>query len=259
MESFEDYYEVLGVGPDSTDQEIKDAYLYKANILHPDRLGGVSESIRRRAEDDFKKVNRAYDVLKDPKQRNTYHSEWLQRKQGATGSSGVHSGILPTPIVEPAYIKLKNIAPGQVKRISFIVINSGGSYSKISIDNPDSWLRVTTWRSLSSADELPLKVYAEAQGKDWSKTYSGKIGVRLDNVETQVKVDFQTKLLIKDHKWHDVDYDDLKKWVKKRKDRLDAGEELKGKKFRYRLNRRTNKYQVRLRHAYSSAVYTPFH
>lgn len=66
MADWEGYYEILGISPDSSDQEIKDAYRYKVNILHPDRLARVSESIRHRAEEDLKKVNRAYDVLKDP-------------------------------------------------------------------------------------------------------------------------------------------------------------------------------------------------
>ena len=253
MQTFEDYYEILQVHPSAEPEVIEAAYRKLAQKYHPDVSNNPVAAER------MKKINIAHDVLGDAEQRKKYHSQWLQRKQGAVGSSVVHSMILPMPIVEPAYIKLKNVTPGQVKKASFIVINGGGPYSKVSIDNPDSWLRVTTWRSLSSADELPLKVQVEAQGKDWSKNYSENIRVRLDNIETQVKVDLQTKLLIKDHKWHDIDYGALKVWVKKRKDRLDAGEELKGKTFSYRLNRRTSKYQVRLRHAYSSAVYDPFH
>jgi len=253
METFEDYYEILQVHPSAEPEVIEAAYRKLAQKYHPD-VSKNPVAIER-----MKKINIAHDVLGDPEQRKKYHSEWLQKKQGAVGSSGVHSTILPMPIVEPTYIKLNNVTPGQVKKASFIVINGGGPYSKISIDNPDSWLRVTTWRSLSSADELPLKVYVEAQGVDWSATYSENIRIKLDKVEAYVKVELETKLLLRDHRWHGIDYDDLKDWVKRRKDRLDAGEELKGKTFRYRLNRSTNRYQVRLRHAYSSAVYDPFH
>lgn len=254
METFEDYYEILQVHPLAEPEVIEAAYKKLAQKYHPDVSNNPVV-----AERMMKKINNAHDVLKDSEQRKKYHSEWLQRKPSAAVSPEARSHVLPMPIVEPTYIKLKNVTPGQVKRASFIVINGGGPYSKISIDNPDSWLRITTWRSLSSADELPLKVYLEAQGVDWSKTYSENIGVRLDAIKAYVKVELQTKLLLRDHKWHDIDYDDLKSWVKKRKDRLDAGEELNGKTFRYRRNRHTGKYEVRLRYRHKSAIYDPRH
>lgn len=253
MEVFEDYYEILQIHPLAEPEVIEAAYRKLAQKYHPD----VSASPL--AAEKMKKINIAHDILGNPEQRKRYHSEWLQRKQGAAGLSGVDSAIPPMPILEPPYIKLRNVTPGQVRKVSFLVMNGGGPYSKVSIDNPDSWLRITTWRSLSSADELPLKVYLEAQGEDWSATYSENVRIKLDGVEAYVKIELQTKLLLRDHRWHDIDYDDLKAWVKKRKDRLDAGEELKGKTFRYRLSRSTNRYQLRLRHAYSSAAYDPFH
>lgn len=79
-------------------------------------------------------------------------------------------------------------------------------------------------------------------------------------MQTYLTVTLETRirLEIKDHSWHDMGYEDLKDWVKKRKDRLDAGEELKGKTFRYRFNKNKGKYQIRLRHAYDSAIYDPF-
>jgi len=145
----------------------------------------------------------------------------------------------------------------RVRKASFIILNTGGPYSKIRIDNADSWLKVVDYHSLSSSDELPLKVNIQAQGSDWNMTYSGCIKVKLDEAEATLPVELQTtiRFLVKDHKWHDIEYDNLKGWVKKRKDRLDAAEELKGKTFRYRLNRSTGKYQVRLSHSYDTAMY----
>ena len=253
MERFEDYYEVLQVHPSAEPEVIDAAYKKLAQKYHPDVSNNPAAAER------MKKINVAHDILGDPEQRRKYHSDWLQRKHTSSGSPEANPNTLPMPILEPTYIKLNNVSPGQLKKVSFIVINGGGPYSKISIDNPDSWLRVTNWQSLSSSDELPLKVYIEAQGRDWSTAYSENVRVRLDKIEARIKVDLQTKQLIRDHKWHDIDYDELKNWVKKRKDRLDMGDELTGKTFAYKLNRGTGRYQIRLRHAYTSAIYDPFH
>ena len=72
----DNYFDVLGIGPDAGAKEIKSAYRYKVNILHPDRLTGASDSIRDRAEEDLKRVNRAYAVLSDPRKREKYRSTW---------------------------------------------------------------------------------------------------------------------------------------------------------------------------------------
>lgn len=63
----EDYYKILGVGKDSTADEIKKAYRKLALKLHPDKNPGNKE-----AEDKFKKINEAYAVLSDPAKRKEY-------------------------------------------------------------------------------------------------------------------------------------------------------------------------------------------
>ncbi len=66
---YQDYYEILGVDRNATEKEIKAAYRKLARKWHPDLHTGKD---KEQAEEKFKQINEAYEVLSDPEKREKY-------------------------------------------------------------------------------------------------------------------------------------------------------------------------------------------
>jgi DnaJ family protein A protein 1/DnaJ family protein A protein 2 len=84
MNTNADFYELLGVKRDASQEEIKKAYRKKAMKYHPDKNADPS------AEEMFKKINYAYEVLSNPNKKSIYDQY---------GEEGLTSGMGDDPIL----------------------------------------------------------------------------------------------------------------------------------------------------------------
>lgn len=133
-----DYYDVLGVGSDASQDEIKKAYRKKAMEYHPDRNPDDPE-----AEQKFKQASEAYDVLSDPQTRERYdrygHAGLGQDGGGGRGAGrGFHD-------IEDIFSAFDDIFGG-----------GGRQRSRRQRGRPGSDLRVT----------LPLSIEEIAEGTE---------------------------------------------------------------------------------------------
>ena len=76
----QDYYQTLGIPRTASSDEVKKAYRRLAHQYHPDKKGGD--------ESKFKEVNEAYQVLSDPKKRESYDNFGFAYNDGFRGGSG---------------------------------------------------------------------------------------------------------------------------------------------------------------------------
>jgi molecular chaperone DnaJ len=83
MAQQQDYYQALGVGRDADPEAIRKAYRRLARKHHPDLNPGD-----KAAEDRFKKVQEAYDVLSDPKKKQMYDQFGFYSENGMPGAAG---------------------------------------------------------------------------------------------------------------------------------------------------------------------------
>ena len=82
-----DYYEILGVSREATEDDLKKAYRKLAMKYHPDRNQGDKD-----AEAKFKELNEAYDVLKDGEKRAAYDRFGHAAFDGGGGGGGPGAG-----------------------------------------------------------------------------------------------------------------------------------------------------------------------
>ena len=86
-----DYYKILGADKNTSPEELKKLYRKASLKWHPDRWSDKDEKSKKEAEEKFKEISEAYEVLSDPNKKAKYDQfgeNWEQMSQGGGGFGG---------------------------------------------------------------------------------------------------------------------------------------------------------------------------
>jgi curved DNA-binding protein CbpA len=134
------HYETLGVGPDATQDEIKQAYRLKARDTHPDREGGDGGAMVL--------INQAYAVLGDPDRRQSYDAGGSGNK-AADLDEKIAKGLVV--VIGQALEKSGNMVANATKILNH---ERGAAAGRIA-ENNMLISRAAKRRALISAEEAP--------------------------------------------------------------------------------------------------------
>jgi anion-transporting ArsA/GET3 family ATPase len=147
----QDYYVILGVPRDATEAQIKAAYKKLALKFHPDKVRArlqaqkpplspeaIQEAVGK-AEEEFKQISNANDILKDPAKRHHYDQE-LQRQQKPTGRSITEAELkgVRSFLNEIVKIHKNSDFSGAFLAVFMLRQNIAGAYAKF-IDSLKQW------------------------------------------------------------------------------------------------------------------------
>ena len=118
-----DFYQVLGIHPEASDEEIKTAYRELARIHHPDSHASKSNPEVLPNPDIFKAITEAYAMLSNPEKRQEYDS-WLSRNNPSSSIHWLKAGTKnETPISRSANVHADFSRPGTLKKKPDVKLN----------------------------------------------------------------------------------------------------------------------------------------
>ncbi len=155
-----DYYRILDLSPDATQQQIKDRYRQLVRIFHPDRYPKPEDKIY--AEQKLQEINKAYEAIQGGNER------------GLRLSTDTRP---PRPVVYPAHIDLGSVVHGERAHALLQIDNLGGLAQSLSfhIQEGVDWFAVTKGERMDPNKPLPMLLHIEA------RTESLTVGQTVEN------------------------------------------------------------------------------
>lgn len=167
---YKDYYQILGVDRSASTEEIKRAYRKLAMKYHPDKNPGD-----RQAEEKFKEINEANQVLSDPEKRSRYdqlgesYARWQQRG-GAPGSFNWNDWFTTAPAGGNVRVEYGNLddlfggAEGGFSEFFRRIFGGMGGFPDMGEENPRRRVRSGTQTPSSYEQRVSVSLHEAFHG-----------------------------------------------------------------------------------------------
>ena len=187
MKNFANYYEILGIEESATTEEIKKAYRNLALWCHPDR---VPEGIKKKAEEEFKKIQEAYDILADPGKRKQYDEQLKILKTGQPFDQA-DSPNNPVLQADKTYFEFKDLIWGTVVSDSISVSNAGGGTLTGTVKAVYGWI-VLSESVIDAPYSQEIKMTIDTTILLANQAYSEEIEIRTNGGNETIHIDIST-------------------------------------------------------------------
>ena len=178
-----DYYEILGIPPNASFEQIRQIYRKLALLYHPD----TTPLDPAYAQEKIKALIEAYEILADPRKRAAY-----DLRRGSIPGLGARQ-TPPRPQASPTKLDFGPLRRGETLTRRFTVTNLGGPVRKINFicSEEKSWFRVTKVTPFSAVTSylLVIEVTVETRTLCSGQRYAGWIAVDFDGVATRVSLE----------------------------------------------------------------------
>jgi hypothetical protein len=198
-----DYYDILGVPHNATPEQIKKSWAKLIRENHPDQFMGKRRQYEKSGDQDLlkildekiaqanercKQINEAYNVLKDPYQREQY--DYIHGRTSSNTTYEPPPRMKPEIVLSTTSLNFGTVTKGNKKTKTFTIDNRGGTPDSINI----SWESVPDWSEDLVFEQhpiniFPIKVTVTVRTKNVvAGSYSGRIVVTVDGEEYYVSV-----------------------------------------------------------------------
>jgi curved DNA-binding protein CbpA len=179
----DDCYDALGVDHEASQDLIHATYIKLVKIYHPDPLSNASARDRAAAQEKLKRINEAYEILKDPVRRQNY-DDWSRQKRQP-----------PRPRVTPDELDFGTLDPDQSRTIRLTLENDGGPVTgeiNFSMSRDPSYFRVGV--NPSSGFPILVDVTFDRSTAGGSGDFADSLTVTLDGAAAHASLRARVRL-----------------------------------------------------------------
>ncbi len=176
------YYELLGLSPGASVDEIRTQFKKMVRVYHPDRFVRDDEKIH--VAQKLRDINEAYTVLTG--------RQSVGEPSSLPEGARERSALRPQPALEPEMLDFGQVTIDGRERLVFRVDNQGAEARRfgLSVNAKDNWFNVATGKQVDEESPFPVEftVLANAQALVPGEHYDGWIDVTMDSTTKRLPV-----------------------------------------------------------------------